>query len=171
MIINSMDTKDITVVVQGAICQTYTPLCLKSIRKHLPESKIILSTWEGSDIDGLDYDEVLLNKDPGPSGVRGYNFTSSDNTNRQILSTKNGLKQSKTKYSMKLRTDFCLTGHGFLKYFDESKRFKRLDDKKLFKDRIITIKQNLNTNFFICDFFFFGLTEDGPGSLFNSTSS
>lgn len=41
MVINIIDTKDISVVVQGAIDKGYTPLCLKSIRKYLPESEII----------------------------------------------------------------------------------------------------------------------------------
>ena len=47
MIVNGIDKKDISVVVQGAIDKEWTPLCLKSIRKYLPESEIILSTWGG----------------------------------------------------------------------------------------------------------------------------
>ena len=65
MIINGIDTNDISVVVQGAIDQINTPKCLRSIRKRLPGAEIILSTWEGSPIDGLDYDKLVLNKDPG----------------------------------------------------------------------------------------------------------
>lgn len=41
-----MKSNDITVVVQGAIDRKLTPKCLKSIRKHLPDAEIILSTWE-----------------------------------------------------------------------------------------------------------------------------
>lgn len=57
--------KDISVVVQGAINKEITPRCLQSIRTLLPNAEIILSTWEGSDVDGLDYDKLVLNKDPG----------------------------------------------------------------------------------------------------------
>ena len=64
MLINNIDTKDISVVVQGAIDKGYTPLCLKSIIKYLPESEIILSTWEGSEVDNLDYDVLILSEDP-----------------------------------------------------------------------------------------------------------
>ena len=46
MIINGIDTNDISVVVQGAIDQINTPKCLRSIRKRLPGAEIILSTWE-----------------------------------------------------------------------------------------------------------------------------
>lgn len=63
MVINVIDTKDISVVVQGAIDKGYTPLCLKSIRKYLSESEIILSTWEESDVENLGYDVLVLNKD------------------------------------------------------------------------------------------------------------
>ena len=62
---SKIKSKDISVVVQGAINSEVTPKCLESIRKYLPEAEIILSTWEGSDVVGLDYDKLVLNKDPG----------------------------------------------------------------------------------------------------------
>ena len=51
-----IDSKDISVIVQGPINKKETPKCLKSIRKFLPEAEIILSTWQGTDISNLDYD-------------------------------------------------------------------------------------------------------------------
>ena len=57
--------KNISVVVQGPILPFQTAICLKSIRKFLPKAEIILSTWEGSNINDLDYDVLVLNKDPG----------------------------------------------------------------------------------------------------------
>ena len=65
MIVGGIDTKDISVVVQGAVDKENTPRCLKSLRKHLPGAEVILSTWEGTNTDGLDYDVVLYNQDPG----------------------------------------------------------------------------------------------------------
>ena len=65
MVVKMIETKDIAVVVQGAIDKENTPKCLMSIRKFLPDAEIILSTWEDSDVAGLDYDNLLLNKDPG----------------------------------------------------------------------------------------------------------
>ena len=65
-------TSDISVVVQGAIAgpskdgKAYpTRDCLLSIRRRLPGAEIILSTWKGSDVTGLDYDQLVLNDDPG----------------------------------------------------------------------------------------------------------
>ena len=49
-----MDTKDISVIVQGAINKNETIKCLQSIRQYLPGAEIILSTWEGSNITDLE---------------------------------------------------------------------------------------------------------------------
>lgn len=65
-----MDTKDISVIVQGAINKNETIKCLQSIRHYLPGAEIILSTWEGSNITDLDYDNLILSKDPGASNYR-----------------------------------------------------------------------------------------------------
>lgn len=60
MIINAIDTKDISVVVQGPIDEELTILCLNSVRKYLPDSEIILSTWKNSNIKNLDYDILVF---------------------------------------------------------------------------------------------------------------
>lgn len=157
-----IDSKDISVVVQGAIDLTETPKCLNSIRKQLPEAKIILSTWEGSNVEGLDYDILLLNKDPGAfyvissGGGKIYN-----NLNRQLHSTKEGLKRVDTKYALKVRSDIILDSNSFLNYYDKFP--KRCDEYKLFKNRIII--HSVSTRFGIIpfhfsDWWFFGLTED-----------
>lgn len=164
MIVNNVDTKDISVVVQGPICENWTRDCLVSIRKYLPESTIILSTWEGSNVDGLDYDKLVLNKDPGafPSFIEGSENNRPNNINRQILSTKNGLKKVKTKYAMKMRTDFVLCGNNFLKYFKVFDKYLSEKDLKLFNDRVLMLCfQSIElTPFWIGDFVFFGSTDD-----------
>ena len=58
MIVNGIDTKDISVVVQGAVDKINTPKCLESIRKFLPCAEIVLSTWEGTDVTGLDVSTI-----------------------------------------------------------------------------------------------------------------
>lgn len=170
-------TEDISVVVQGAINKEETPKCLKSIRKFLPEAEIILSTWEGSDISAIDglYDVLLLNKDPGcgyyyknESGIK------SNNLNRQLVSTREGLKKATKNYAMKIRTDIILTSDKFLKYYDY---FPKRDEKySLFKHKIIassigtrfvlndyiTINQftEIKLAFHVSDWWFMGLKED-----------
>jgi len=127
-------SNDISVVVQGPIHtqDNLTKRVLESVRTHLPDAELILSTWKGSDVDGLDYDILLLNDDPGPLNVPNK---SKINLNRQIVSTRNGLQKATRTYAMKLRTDTLLTGTGFIDAFD--KYPERREDFKVFEHKVI----------------------------------
>ena len=158
-------SKDISVVVQGPIHtqDNLTKRVLESVRTHLPNAELILSTWKGSQIDGLDCDILLLNDDPG--AINGLN-----NVNRQIVSTRNGLQKATRTYAMKLRTDTFLTGTGFIDAFD--KYPERREDFKVFERKIV-IPTHYTRNpkrpytysvfgsfFHISDIFHFGLKKD-----------
>ncbi len=168
-----MKSNDITVVVQGAIDRKLTPKCLKSIRKHLPDAEIILSTWENNQIEGLDYDVLLLNKDPGgfKHDFALYNKKSSiNNFNRQLVSTKSGVQKSSRQYCLKLRSDLVLNNSNFFKYWDKFNQ--QNEEYKIFKHRVLCSSiysrehscnitgNSLPTPFHPSDFWFFGLTED-----------
>jgi hypothetical protein len=127
-----INTKDISIIVQGAIDPENTPICLKSIRNYLPDATIILSTWKGSCLTGLDYDVLILNDDPGSFDMSPHEKS---NVSRQIISTLNGLKKARTKYALKLRSDLELASTSFLNFFS---RFNRYDPAWHFlKGRII----------------------------------
>ncbi len=171
-------SKDISVVVQGPIIKHKTEKCLKSIRKNLPEAEIILSTWEGSSIDGLDYDILVINIDPG--AVRQKKFTTAkvfSNLNRMILSTNNGIQKAERKYTLKLRTDACIDNTGFLNMFEKFPA--RFDEYKLFEHRILTStlyskfaitdhENKVEIPFHVSDWWFFGLTSDLKKFLLSS---
>ncbi len=132
MIVNGIDTKDISVVVQGAVDKVNTPKCLKSIRTYLPDAEIILSTWEDSDVDNLDYDIIIVSKDPGSFPMSQYE---QNNVKRQIFSTIQGLKRAHGKFALKIRSDIEIIGTGFLRFFN---KFNDYDDEWHFlKKRII----------------------------------
>lgn len=166
MIVNGINTEDITLVVQGPVNRNCTASCLASYRKYLPGAKIILSTWEGSKVEDLDYDEVILNKDPGNFiDIKTSNIEHYNNVDRQIVSTINGLKLVKTKYAFKIRTDFQLINHSFLGYFDKYIQFN--SKFKIISKRILictTCTRNPTKTFkfpfHISDFVFFGTTDD-----------
>lgn len=164
---NKIDSSDITFVVQGVICEINTKKTIDSIKKYFPSSQIILSTWEGSETAQYNVSEVVLNKDPGGFYSDKRIQKAPNNINRQITSTINGLKQVKTKYAFKIRTDFELTGNNFLKFFDNFNVCN--SEYKFFNHKVIAC--NLSTCnsrkkdkfaycFHISDFAFFGLTED-----------
>lgn len=149
-----MDFSRITVVSQGPITPL-TKASLKSVRKYLPESHIILSTWEGSDIEGLEFDEIVYSKDPY-SNDRYY----PSNLNRMLLSTLNGLKRVRSEFTLKMRTDFCLTGTNFINLFQL--KLPEPKEYKVFKNRIVAYvwKSKPGRLFNIGDFHFFGYTSD-----------
>ena len=167
-----IDSKEISVIVQGGIDKKETPKCLNSIRKILPNAEIILSTWNGADTSELDYDKVIYNEDPGTVLIEEHkSIKTYNNMNRQLLSTQSGLKIANRKYSLKLRSDLILTGKGFINYFEKFQ--KRIDDYKLFQQKIVTstlfTRYNIKSSkhhdrvlipFHISDWWFFGLTKD-----------
>ena len=167
-----IDSKDISVIVQGPINKSETPKCLKSIRKYLPDAEIILSTWEGSDVSNLDYDILVLLEDPGTVLIEEFKHIKTfNNLNRQLVSTQAGLKKASRKYAMKLRSDLIFTSDKFLEYFDKFEA--KGCDYNLFKHKILTTvlftRFNIKTGkfgsrvlipFHISDWWLFGLKED-----------
>ncbi|MCS6989836.1 MAG: WavE lipopolysaccharide synthesis family protein [Chloroherpetonaceae bacterium] len=136
-----IQSQDISVVVQGPIYERLsersnkplTQWALESVRAHLPKAEIILSTWKGSDVKGLDYDVLVENDDPGQ--ITGT--VHSANLNRQIVSTSNGVKRASRPFCLKMRTDTGLSGAGFANFYGKFK--KRLPEYALFEERLVTI--------------------------------
>ncbi|GJG88438.1 hypothetical protein tb265_36190 [Gemmatimonadetes bacterium T265] len=94
---------------------------LESVRRHLPGAELVLSTWRGADVTGLPFDVLVESDDPGGLRCDGWPDTRSPaplpyNANRQIVSSRNGLRAASRPYAMKLRSDMMLTGTGFLDY-------------------------------------------------------
>lgn len=161
--------RDISFIVQGGVVGSptdkaedrHTEICLKSIRRTFPGATIILSTWKGSNVDGLDYDLLVLNDDPGDFIVVDFN----PNCGRQIVSTINGLRKCTTKYAVKTRSDLSFTSDGFLKYFSEYNTLPFDEHYKILKERIVTLttsnpRRRIHLPFTVSDWFYFGLTED-----------
>lgn len=165
----NITSKDISVVVQGAIIEKETEKCLKSIRKFLPDAEIILSTWEGSDVTGLTYDKLVLSKDPGGADLKPLT-TKLYNTNRQIISTKNGLDKATRPFALKLRTDSGIKNLNFIKAFEfaSQKIVSREIKYCVFKERVVidsyyTRDPELSYqgyHFHPSDMWYFGLCED-----------
>ncbi|NMC62469.1 MAG: hypothetical protein GYA55_04805 [SAR324 cluster bacterium] len=160
---NRVNSKDISVVVQGPVDPIYTPKCLRSIREHLPGAEIVLSTWEGSAVDGLDFDRIIKNPDPGAVTVPiSLPIYVAANLNRQIVSTLNGLKEVSRPYAMKLRSDTVIRDTGFLSQFKQYPM--RGDELRVFNERIVSLlptsPDRSLRSFFMPDFCFFGHYED-----------
>lgn len=170
-----MQNSDITVVVQGPVQsmperpqdEGITKRCLTSVRRFLPGARVVLSTWEDQDLAGLDYDELVINEDPGRN-IIGYQRDGeprNENTNRQIVSTMGGLRRTETRYAMKLRADNFLTGTGFKEL--QQRYNQRCDENRILEERVVITNtlmrryyRGRRVAFFLSDFFDFGLTTD-----------
>jgi hypothetical protein len=60
-----ISSSELSVVVQGPIHPGLTAEVLASIRNHLPESEVILSTCARESTEGLKPDVIVCNRDPG----------------------------------------------------------------------------------------------------------
>lgn len=162
-----ISSKDISVVVQG-ICDKNTKNLCDSIRKILPYSEIILSTWKNSDANGISYDVIIYNDDPG---AISYTTNEKDllNINRMLYSTQQGINKVSRKYILKCRNDLLLNNDNFLLYFN--KFLVKNDDYSIFNHKIIVGnlfslkfegvgKKKDITPFHISDWYAFGISND-----------
>ena len=154
---------EITFVVQGAINERYTKVALESIRRHFPGSTIILSTWMGASLTGLDFDECILSEDPG-AVHQSDDPKILDNVNRQIISSVAGLRVVQTKFAVKTRTDFVFRGKGFVHWLNN--KLFRDSEYAIFTNRVVIPNYNVKNHkrmellFHPSDLVVAGLTSD-----------
>ena len=131
----NISSKDVSVVFQGAI-KFDIKKGIESVKTFLPGAEIIISTWEGVELDQdivKACDVIIYNKDPG--AVVFCRDGKKQNQNRQIISSSQGIKAASRQFVLKLRSDMVLLGCGFLDYFN--KYLYRIEDYKVFDHRII----------------------------------
>ncbi len=120
-----MITSDaISVVIQGPIVGSAdagergtTRESIDSVRRWLPRAEVVISTWRGSDLRGLEYDRCVTSDDPGMGYILGAGEAVPTNLNRLLVSTRAGLAAVERPHALKLRTDYRLEHAGFLDYF------------------------------------------------------
>lgn len=161
----SIDYSDITFVVQGDVADI-TFKTFASIRKHLPGAPIVMSTsTPNSLLNKLEADDVVISPDPGARPIGDWPGAKMNNINRQIVSSRQGLKKVKTKYAFKIRSDYLIDGVGFLDYFD---KFPKCDENfRIFKHKLLAgcyFSRNPRMQdpnpYHPSDVAFFGLAED-----------
>lgn len=164
------DSSDISVIIQGRLDEKFINKCILSINNNLPHSEIIISTW--NDHHFLISTNLLpkINKivksvDPGPTDFYKF-FNKTEwknnccNTNRQIVSTRNGLSHASRKYALKLRGDTILLNSSLLSTYSKYSNLNK--NNYFFKERLLTggaLKSSLQP-FYISDMYMFGLTTD-----------
>lgn len=115
-----MITSDqVSVVLQGDI--RYDTLeAIASVRHHLPNATLILSTFPDHRVEQVAslVDRLVVSEDPGPlPPATGCASGPENNINRQIRSAQAGLALVCTPYALKLRSDAIIKSRGFLRLF------------------------------------------------------
>lgn len=151
---------NISIVVQGAVSPV-TQAVLNGLRTVFPGAELILSTWKGTDLVGLDFDKAILSQDPGPQLADEVAHLD-NNVNRQLVTTTAGISAATRPYILKTRTDIFINSSKFLKYFG---RYDE-DPPYIFKNRILICNyytrnpRVMNICFHPSDWLLFGNTED-----------
>jgi hypothetical protein len=110
---------DISVIVQGPVlgspaspaAEQFTRRTIESVLTVLPGAEVILSTWTGSDVSGLRAHRIVESDDPGAAQLFGT--TQSNNVNRQIVSSREGVRASSRPFVLKVRSDALMVHDGF----------------------------------------------------------
>jgi hypothetical protein len=112
-----IQSQDITVVFQGPVLAGAhgTADLIRRTQRVLPHSRYVVSTWNTCDTSGLGIDRIILSRDPGglPGIKRRDGADALNNVNRQIVSTREGLRAAETHYAIKIRTDCSLDDASF----------------------------------------------------------
>jgi len=169
---------DITVIIHGPILRDsaasapdgMTLAAVRSVRKILPGAKILISTWAGSQAQGLGADQIIYS--PDLVNVLPYGPKARpNNVNRQIVAMRAGLDSVDTKWTLKLRSDTVLISAGVVRLWGRYQ--ERNPHLRVFEQRIITsalltchpricFQENRFTPFLfhVNDMIQFGLTSD-----------
>ncbi len=141
---STVSPSEIAVVVQGPVfgppsrseVEGITARGLRSIRRHLPGAEIVLSTWEGTDVSGLEFDRVVMSRDPGPAMFREDEaIVRPSNVNRMIVSTLAGLRATERPFALKARTDVWMRTARFLDFFGRYPA--RSTEARIFTERVL----------------------------------
>ncbi len=157
------------VILQGPVMETdnFTLETVKLYKRTMPESIIILSTWNNTSDEIISKFkklniEIVLSNYPVHTGIGNINY--------QIFSTMQGIRRAKAlgvTHVMKTRTDQRMSQTNLVEYLDallDSFLIEGELYKKRQKERIIALQGSVGGNmfipYFIPDFFFYGNIDD-----------
>ena len=129
---------ELSVIVQGPATASLRTVAA-SVRTWLPGAELIVSTWRGADVAGLDADVVVESDDPGSEpylDATGRPTAKPFNTNRMLTSTLAGLRRATRPYAMKMRNDTPLRSRACLAWCRRDDE-PRVDDTRVFERRVV----------------------------------
>lgn len=158
----------LSIVMQGPVLP-YTMAAVDSARRWFPSAELLLSTWDGENVDGLNVDETVRINDPGPGLDEACKLTRG-NLVRMAIGCQNGIKYAANRLIMKVRTDTIFIGNECMRHVGMwPKRSSVMP--QVFANRIIvpnigTADPDVHVCFQVSDWVMLGLKED-IGFLFD----
>lgn len=151
-----VSSREISVLVQGSVDEK-TKRCMVSVKRYLPESQVVLSTWEGYDLSHIEYDALCEQPDPGANKMKCLG-----NIYREIIGRKTGLQKCDRPYTLIIRSDSEIINLNFVRAFEEKLQIGKYEEYRFLKDRVMMCSAGWTASslFFLNDWFFFGRTED-----------
>lgn len=170
----NLTSKDISVVIQGNPCGTrespalYTRKLSESIRKHLPEAEIIVSTWEDQNVEGIHWDKLQLSRPvPMTYVIRPDEKLYPQTVNHQLITSRSGIQAASRKYVLKIRSDMILENDRILKMWNHYAETPRIEGIQscISRERIMVLptynhRRGMCFPYNVCDWLFFGSKED-----------
>lgn len=165
---SKIDSKELSIVVQGQNIPHQTDLCLKSLRQYFPQAEIIFSTYVRENVKGLVANIIVKSKDPGATSLSP---SMHNNINRILTTTKAGLAKASRKYCLKIRSDLIVKNDKLLdniaSYFpNREKAYSVFEERVIFyalwsrKYEYIANQYFILSPFYLSDWLCFGLTSD-----------
>lgn len=152
----SVSDGEISVLIQGSV-DDKTEKCIASVKRYLPESQVVLSTWRGYDLSKTEHDALCEQDDPGTNKIKRLG-----NIYREIIGRKTGLQKCDRPYTLIIRSDSEIINLNFVRAFEEKLQVGKYEEYRFLKDRVMMCSAGFTANslFFLNDWFFFGKTED-----------
>lgn len=156
-------SSDLSVVVQGKIftgSRGSTLDVLQSIRKYFPRCELIFSTWNTEQVCSSSAslcDCIIQSDDPG-------DYTDSKDTpiniNRQIISSREGIKRATRPFVIKTRSDLIFKSESLLSVLNKeyASRKALTENRRLIAANFSTRShtRGLKIPYWICDFIYAG---------------
>lgn len=158
--ISNIET-DLSIIIQGPISK-FTYQLIEYITNELAQCEVILSTWDNQDLSLVNNNniKVIKSKDPG-----GYFSELGEhlNVNRQIVSSLAGIKLSKRKYVLKIRSDILIDVNKTLKLYSQynSETLNGLFNEKLLVLNLTSVNPKRRKRLYAFnDWIYLGLRSD-----------
>jgi hypothetical protein len=163
--------ESISFLVQGPVkiidSMNLTEICIKSIRRYFPKSRIVFSTDYGVDTSTLNFDEVVFSKAKIDALIENDQSGHLMSVNYQISSTKAGLSKITTPYTVKLRSDMVFGNSNLVKILNNRPQIRPDTPYVLTKGYVVILDwSTVNPRRFLkfphhpSDHFYAGETED-----------